>query len=329
MNRLVAHWGRRSRGLMTARYVLDNYLRRWRSASGRHEATTGTTHDRLDLEDSLAYIDRVVGTYVGYLPVKFLDGARVLEVGPGDSLGVALGLAARGAERVTALDKFYAERRLEKHVRIYRAMRERLDAEERRRFDRAVRLEGDRAEFDGDRVEYVYGVGIEDAGTALAGRTFDAVVSTAVIQYIHEIERALEVMDAMLVPGGWAIHRIALGDIGMFSTTMEPFTYLTIPESLWGHMTSHAPRTNRRRSSFYRDWFTDRGYATRILVRRLYDGTQLPEFRERPVQGEDFDETHLAAVRRVRGRLAAPFRDCSDEDLLVGGIDLIARKPGP
>jgi hypothetical protein len=34
-------------------------------------------------------------------------------------------------------------------------------------------------------------------------------------------------------------------------------------------------------------------------------------------------------IREIRPRLAPPFRDLSDADLLVQGIFFVARKPGP
>jgi len=50
-------------------------------------------------------------------------------------------------------------------------------------------------------------------------------------------------MDALLAPGGWMMHKIDLSDQGMFSRNgQHPLTYLTIPDQVYGWMSTHSER---------------------------------------------------------------------------------------
>ena len=44
--------------------------------------------------------------------------------------------------------------------------------------------------------------------------------------------------------------------------------------------------------------------------------------------GLDYHEPERAFAEEIRPRLAAPFRDLSEQDLLACGVFLVARKPG-
>ena len=72
---------------------------------GRRDGPMGATHQRFELEGGLEYIDRVFSDYLTYgsLGPADLEGARILELGPGDNLGVALRFAAAGAAEATPM----------------------------------------------------------------------------------------------------------------------------------------------------------------------------------------------------------------------------------
>src|SRR5262245_40815380 len=133
---------KKSRNRIIAWHIRRNLSHRVRLFRGNARSFEGSTHFDLPLERSLAYIDEAYSDYLAYAGLSAADlaGARVLEVGPGDNLGVALRFLANGCSQVVCLDKFFPERDEEKQLRIYRASRERLSDVERRRFDDAAAL---------------------------------------------------------------------------------------------------------------------------------------------------------------------------------------------
>src|SRR4051812_46966224 len=86
------------KSLLVAMNIGRNGWARLRFALGQVESPNGATHRKFSLADSLAYIHRVYSDYLacaGILPAQ-LAGKRVLEIGPGDNLGVALRFVGAG-----------------------------------------------------------------------------------------------------------------------------------------------------------------------------------------------------------------------------------------
>ena len=81
---------------------------RYRTGLKAHQS--GATHSRHSPEQGANYVASVFRDYLdaGGLSVADLQGASVLEVGPGDNLGVAALFAAAGAKKVVCLDRFRA-----------------------------------------------------------------------------------------------------------------------------------------------------------------------------------------------------------------------------
>src|SRR5205823_5263548 len=143
--------------------------------------------------------------YSRLAPEAFV-GKRILEVGPGDNFGVALKfLAMAGAQQVVCLDKFYSERNQEQQTLIYRELRKQLSPEQVRVFDDAIKLNGD-IKLNPQRLEYIYGHGIEEADQILKPESFDFIVSRAVIHNVYDLDRGFAVMDRLLARGGYMLH---------------------------------------------------------------------------------------------------------------------------
>lgn len=79
---------------------------------GLRKHQSGSTLFRLGVQSSIDYTLTCFADYLRYADVdaEFLAGKHVLEVGPGDSLGIALCFLANGAASVTALDGFEPRR---------------------------------------------------------------------------------------------------------------------------------------------------------------------------------------------------------------------------
>src|SRR5262249_61861434 len=108
------------------------------------DSSSGSTHTGKTLDESLDYIDLVAADYLIYsgLPAEALRGRRVLEVGPGDNLGVAMKLLVAGASQVVSLDRFYSHRNPQQQEQIYRGLRGRLSEDEGQGFEPFVEVEG-------------------------------------------------------------------------------------------------------------------------------------------------------------------------------------------
>jgi SAM-dependent methyltransferase len=322
-----------SKTAIIAYKIIDNWRWRRRLRRGIIESENGATHRAFSLEESLAYVNSQFDDYLRYgrLAAEDLRGLRVFELGFGDNIGVALRFLAAGAARVVCLDKFYSVRDEEQHRRVYLALREGLSAEERARFDEAIDL-GAGLKVNDERLHCVYGTTVEESEELRgeAGR-FDLAVSRGAIQDIYEPDAAFDAMDDLLAPGGRMLHKIDMSDQGMFSVNgMNPLTFLTISDGVYRMMAVDSSKPNRKTVDYYRRKMSELGYETQILVTELAGRERkgdLHPHKERPERGVDYGDDTLAVVREVRPRLNPRYRNLSDEDLMVAGIFIIARKP--
>jgi SAM-dependent methyltransferase len=244
-------------------------------------------------------------------------------------VGVALRFIAAGARQVVCLDKFYSQRDREHEREIYLGLREKLTGEERERFDSAVSLSEGIA-VNPEKIKCLYGHDVEASPDLSDVEPFDLVISRGAIQDIFEPDAAFEAMDRLLAPGGYMLHKIDLSDQGMFREYgMNPLTFLTISDSVYRLMAADSGKPNRKKMSYYREKMEGLGYDTRLLVTDVIGRGgkgDLHPHKERVERGVDYDERALELVREVRPKLAGRYREMSDEELLVDGIFIVARK---
>ena len=169
----------------------------------------------------------------GGLTTAELRGARVLELGPGDNLGLALQLADDGAKQVVCVDRFEVG------------------------FDAAKRDAIHAAVVDGvpplGRVRLLSGVPVEAAAEALSGERFELVVSIATLEYLEDHDAGFDAMDELLAPGGRMLHQVDLTDHGLLSGAgHDPLRWLTVGDRTYRAMTSNVPAPNRRLVDEYR-----------------------------------------------------------------------------
>lgn len=318
-----------SKTLIIVHRIFDNWRRRRAFKAGNTVSAYGSTHEFWSLEKSVSYIDMVYREYIEYsgLGPEAFRGSRILEVGPGDNFGVALKfLAAAGADRVVCLDKFYSERNVEQQTRIYQELRKQLGADEARVFDECINLNNG-IDLNPERLQYIYGHGIEEADQILEPGSFNFILSRAVIHNVYDIERGFEAMDRLLAPGGYMLHKIDLSDENMFSSRgMHPLTFLTIPERIYYLMASDSGKPNRKLIGDYREQVVNRGYDTKILITAVLAEGPLVPHKERIESGVDYGGKTRFLINEIRPKLTAPYRKCSDDELATTGIFLVATK---
>lgn len=322
----------KSKTALVAYKIYHNWQFKRRFASGDNESLHGSTHSHIPLADSLAYINAQFDDYLRYgeLAPEDLRGKRIFELGFGDNIGVALRFLAVGASQVVCLDKFYSKRDKEQERKIYQALRETLTGDELRRFDEVVDLT-DGIKTDPEKIKCLYGFDVEASEELKDVEPFDIALSRGAIQDIFEPDPAFHAMDRILKPGGLMLHKIDLSDQGMFRKYgMNPLTFLTIPDSVYRLMAEGSGKPNRKKMSYYRRLLEDLGYDVRLLITDIIGrggrGDLVPH-REKIALGTDYSDETLALVQYIRPKLSSGFRQMSDEELLVDGIFVVARKP--
>lgn len=318
-----------SKTLVILHRIVDNWRRRRAFQSGQTTNAYGSTHEFWSLEKSVDYINLVYREYLEYsgLTPEAFRGRRILEVGPGDNFGVALKFLADGAATVVSLDKFYSERNEEQQARIYRELRQQLTPEGAAVFDECITLEKG-VELNKDRVEYIYGHGIEEADRILESESFHFIVSRAVLHNVYDIDQGFAAMDRLLAPGGYMAHKIDFSDENMFSSRgMHPLTFLTIPESIYRLMAKDSGKPNRRLVNDYREQMRKRGYDAKLFVSSIVGSGALTPYKEKIERGVDYGNKTVSLIGEIRPKLAVPYRNLAEEELAAAGIFLVARKP--
>jgi SAM-dependent methyltransferase len=328
MRDLVKRLARRSKTAIIIYKLFDNRRLRKRVESGDIETIHGSTHLNRSVTNSLAYIEKQFADYIKYagLSNDYLKGRHILELGPGDNFGVALKFLAAGAASVVCLDRFYSKRNTEHERAIYKALRESLSAEEKNRLDQAVSLT-DNVQFNPQKLQSIYGASLEAFGDKLApSEKFDLILSCAVLEEIYDPDPVFAAMDRLLAPGGSLVHTIDLGDYGMFRDQgMHPLTFLTISEPIYRRMASDSGLPNRKRLGYYVQKMKEFGYQSKFFVTSV-----LPTGRLEPAAeyapGRFEHDSNVRLVNEIRSKLANDFKNLDEEELLIEGVLLVARK---
>jgi SAM-dependent methyltransferase len=257
-----------------------------------------------------------------------LRGLRLLELGPGDNLGLALCFLAAGASQAVCLDRFEIQRDRDRERQIYECLLHRLSSVEREQINPIVQL-GSELRVDPERLAVVAGLGIEEAAEALDPGSFDLIVSVAVLEHVLDLDEAFAAMDDLLAPGGLLVHQIDFRDHGMFTNAgKHPLTFLTISPRLWSAMTKDYGGPNRHLVNFYRDKLEELGYESRLMVTDLLgEATSFQHVCDVHAEDVPVSSDARALIEEIRPQLNESFRQISDEDLAVAGAALVARKP--
>ena len=168
-----------------------------------------------------------------------LDGARVLEVGPGGLLICGLLLQAKGAEYYAA-DAFEGNVRSEIALKVYSEF---LASPSMQNTPRSLAMTV-------DRLGYYSDTPAEALAERFEADFFDLIWSNGVLEHLYDWEAALSSMHKVLSPGGTMIHNIDFGAHDFWRNFSNPLEFLTIPN--WLYNIAY-PRfrgyTNRRRKN--------------------------------------------------------------------------------
>jgi SAM-dependent methyltransferase len=279
--------------LKNARYAVRSRLR----------TEGGICKGGMSHAEAVVYVESIFRAFDG--AIGGWAGRRVLECGPGDSLGVGVLALAKGATSYCAIDRFPVSFDGRRETAIFRDLLSSLPPEEKRRVEDVIALSPDGYRVANDRFRYFNAVSLEEASRRFGAQCFDVIFSNAVLEHVGDVASSLRSMRELLAPGGIMAHDVDLRSHQNFEK--HELHFLEYSTALWRAMTSNTGEPNRVRLSEYRRILEDLGFVdVNIRVKSRFD----PEL-----------------VRRVRPRLAPQFRALSDEDLSVAVFLVTARAP--
>ena len=298
-------------------------------ARGKRGALRAITAVGATLGDPAARVAYSRTAFGGYLDVTGLEGdrlegKRVLELGPGEELSVALRFLAAGASKVSCIDRFEFDIDPAWERAVYRGLLDDVGEDGRARLAELIAPDGT-LDRESPALEVIRGVGIEDGAEHLEDGAYDLVVSVAVLEHVYDLEASLRSMDALLAPGGAMAHWVDLRDHGMFSGGgRHPLDFLTIKDPLYHLMTSHTGAPNRERIGRYRELLSALGHEATILITNV-GGTR--EDLEAATQQVKVNGPLAESIERLRPRMAPRFATLPLEELATTGIVIHSVKP--
>lgn len=314
---------RRSKWATVATTIGTNAIARARVQRGDLDRPRGCQAATAgDLDAAMAYTESVYRAIRARGELDTVEALTVVELGPGDHVGLALRFLGDGAQSVTTVDRFrFAEGDFQHD--IYRSLLGRMSDAQRRNAGTA--LDDD----DPSKLRRLTGVSIEDADRELPAGSADLVVSVAVLEHVHDPARALNVIDGILRPGGLMLHWIDFRDHGTFTRgAHHPLTFLTIPDRVWSLMVSHRGAPNRYLIDFYRQRLLDLRYDHDLLISRVVGRDQdLDPYAEMLEHGAHYTDLDVKLIEEIRDKLIPRYRNLATEDLLSAGAFVRARKP--
>lgn len=302
--------------------IIHNLLGHIRLFFGKITTDSGTTHNQLSLDESLAYIHTVFADYKKYGGIPHFEG-HVCELGPGDSSGVALTIMADGATRIDLADRFYSHRNASAHAQVYQALL--AQNPQIAELLKTANLH-DEATFPGITRYY----GPQAAGESffkMRPSTYDCIISRSVLEHATDPLLTLESMYQALNPGGYLIHKVDLRDHGMFTPYHHDLKFLEIPKGIYQAMTYGSGLPNRVLIDEYRQFISHFPGDCQLLITQLaYAGPIEPHVTFDKIPKKQL-EIAFAELAKHKKNFASSFRQAQDQDLIVAGFFLVFKKP--
>jgi len=284
-----------------------------------------------DPKASVEYINEVYNDYFIHsgIPYSYIKGKRVLEIGPGENLGVGMRFLAEGASLVVSVDRFRSLRNYLDQEAVYQQLINKMSEKEREQFGDCITFSDHGYRLDEKRYLYLANKAIEDITIKSFPEKFNLIVSRAVLEHVSNIEAAFNIMDSLLFSGGYMVHEVDFRDHGIFSGYgMNPLTFLSINDHLWKAMSSKTGAPNRKIKGTYVTLLEKYNYKYRI-INKLVVGSNKKNQKADITLGIDYQRSSLDFVKEIRKNLATEFKNIPDEELLVAGIIISAQKLKP
>jgi ubiquinone/menaquinone biosynthesis C-methylase UbiE len=277
-----------------------------------------------DIDRCLAYIHDEVSDYFIHsgMTIKDIAGKNILEIGPGENLGVALLLIAAGADKIVCIDRFNSLIDKSKQTEIYRRLLDTLTKEDRDRLKNVITIKDGKTLFNSDKVQYM-NVSAEELNKFFPPKHFDFIISRAVLEHVLLIDSAMETMDLLLKTDGYMLHEVDFRDHGIFTSyKLPPLTFLSIDDKKWFKMTSNLGAPNRKLLGYYQTFFKNNGYVCDTVFLRLFYSDNIAR-KLKSLSNNDIDSSKVIKDKR---RIHSSCKIVGDEDLIVAAAFFCAQK---
>jgi hypothetical protein len=229
------------------------------------------------------------------------EGARVLELGPGLTLGTGVLLAGLGIRSYLAIDAFPLAHATPADFYTSLARGPLPDGLDREKVATAARAV---AESDTDLIDYAVDAAF-DIRKLIGGRQFDLIVSNAAFEHFDDVDGTVGALTACAAPGALFMAMIDFQTHSRFVRENDPNSIYRFPAPLYRAL--HFPgQPNRWRPKDYVRSLTQRGWINATM--RSVDTTS-PEY-----------------AAWSRAGLASDFRAEDSEMHILTGI-LVAERP--
>lgn len=312
--------------LLVILLIINNYFQGFKlKLKNISTSSTGITHTKKKLNESINYIKSVFDDYIKYGNLDFnrIKGKKILEIGPGDNFGVALLFLAYGAKKVVLLDKYYAKRDDIQHIKIYKKLIDGLTVEQKDRVKSAINIANNKIKINKNKIELIYGISIEKFNYPIK---FDLIISRAVLMLVYHVDEAFKKLDRLTVKRSKQIHKIDFRDLNIFSTYSHPLTFLTIPSIIWNQMSYFSNLPNRKLINYYKKKMIELNYNYKIYITHIGNKKEFKPHKLEIIKNKDYNESDINVIEIIRPKLSKEFKKLSDKELLISGIFLVAEK---
>jgi SAM-dependent methyltransferase len=238
---------------------------------------------------------------------EYLNGKRILEIGPGINFGLSLIMACYGAE-VMVVDRFLPPWNPDYHPRFYALLRDKI-AERGPLVDLtpidAILSRGDYPKSSLS----LYTCSLEKS-FVISDQSIDLIFSNAVLEHLYNLETAFSHLARITKPGGLGIHQVDFRDHRDYSRPLEHLLF--------------------KEAEFYGKFKAKQGeFGNRIRPREMWQllesvGFEVKEFRPNIVVEEEYLAEFLPRLRQAK---KSRYRDYNAEDLrYISGLFIVERK---
>lgn len=223
---------------------------------------------------------------------------QIVELGPGNSIALALNCLCNGAQKYQMVDKYP---RISKSDRQTESILKQITYFENK-YSRNLNdfVNKITLEFNQEKLSYVKN-SVEDLKT-ISSDSIDLILSISVFEHVKDVETSFQEMNRILKMNGVMYHKIDLRDHYNFD---EPFKFLKYSDFLWNNFLTKEgfSYTNRLRVDDFEDVLIKHGFEIILLDKVIFDG-DLPN----------------------KNRLNERFSNKDDDDLKVIGMTILAKK---
>ena len=273
-------------------------------SSIKYRARKGDYWVKKSVEENIRHINDIFHWLVDRsgLGTDYFKDKTLVEIGPGDTLGVALMFIGHGCKKVTCIDRFRCMQHTKKHTEIYNELISSFDKSRRRFCESAVRLGEGSILVNPEKIEYIPNIPFEK--NTLPSQFCDAVYSYDVLEHVTDVRECFIQMKRIIKKGGYCIHAVDLAGHGELRGSFHPLDFLRYSSTIWRLMNSHRGAPNRVRYGEYRRIMDELGFDIMKLLK---------------------EQINKDEVVKVKPNLSHEFRMLSDEELSVIGFFCAAK----